>query len=231
MEQVKVGLVGLGKLGTAMMTHWNKMNMKIGVYHPLKTKAKQFVEQFPNGYIVIEQELKELDVLILALPAATIIPFITNLKHKGNLLPTVTIINMATSLDTKEIKAKYPALNIAGVKFMGHWKDLMEHGNGLFITENTLQKPIEELYQRLGQVKIEKESHLTEINKLATYYAVKTAVELEREFENRGYSTEYVKRALISITPEVIRGYCEGSLGHFAQEIVKEIKQKPKKEL
>ncbi|WP_035424670.1 NAD(P)-binding domain-containing protein [Bacillus sp. UNC438CL73TsuS30] len=230
MEQCKVGLVGIGKLGTAMMKQWEKMNRKIGIYHPLKTKAEQFVEQFPNGSILIEQELKELDVLILALPAATIIPFITNLKLESNLPASTTIVNMATTLDTKEIKEKFPSLNIEGVKFMGHWKDLLEHGHGLFITEKTLPKPIVELYQGLGAVKLEKESCLTEINKLATYYAVKTAVELESEFERRGFPQEYVQRALMSLAPEVIRGYCEGSLGHFAKEIVKEIKQKPSKD-
>jgi pyrroline-5-carboxylate reductase len=223
-EQLKVGLVGIGKLGTAMVTHWNKNNLKIGVYHPLKTKADHFVKQFPNCYCLAEIELKELDVLILALPAMNVIAFITSLDFEKKSPPY--IINMATALDTNEIKTKFHSINVLGVKYMGHSRDLMEHGNGLFITENPLPKQIEDIFNILGKVKMDKESCLTEVNKLATYLAIKAAIEIESEFTKRGFSSEYTERALTSLAPEVIRGYSEGSLGHFAQEIVKEIKGK-----
>jgi hypothetical protein len=133
---------------------------------------------------------------------------------------------MATTLNTNEIVTKFPSLNVYGVKYMGHWRDLMEHGNGLFITESTLPRRIEELFQYLGKVKTDNENCLTEVNKLATYYAVKTAIDIETEFVKRGFSPEYVKRALTSLAPEVIRAYSEGSLGHFAKEVVKEIQAK-----
>ncbi|MCQ6279415.1 hypothetical protein [Bacillus sp. EB600] len=54
------------------------------------------------------------------------------------------------------------------------------------------------------------------------------AIEIETEFAKRGFSAEYVKRALTSIAPEVIRSYNEGSLGNFAKEIVKEIQDEQK---
>lgn len=224
MNLLNVGLVGIGKLGTAMMTHWDKNNIKIGIYHPSKKKAQQFIEQFSIGYFMSEGELRQLDVLILTLPAANVVPFISNLNSEKNSPSSPILINMATALDTKEIKTKFPDLNVFGVKYMGHAKDLLEHGNGLFITENPLPKDIEDLYQYLGQIKIDTENGLTEVNKLATYLAIKAAIDIEREFAKRGFPPEYVKRALTSLAPEVIRGYCEGNLGHFAQEIVKEIK-------
>jgi pyrroline-5-carboxylate reductase len=224
-KQLNVGLVGLGKLGSALMTHWDKNKIKIGIYHPSKTKIQHFVEQYPNSFCLTENALNEVDVLILALPAKTVIPFLDNLLKSPLESPTPSlIINMATALETKEIKAKYPELNVIGLKYMGHSRDLMEHGNGLFITEQTLPKEIEELFQYLGRIKIDTENCLTEVNKLATYLAIKAAIDIEREFAKRGLPHQYVNRALTSLAPEVIRGYCEGSLGHFAQEIVKEIK-------
>jgi pyrroline-5-carboxylate reductase len=224
MKTNKVGLVGIGRLGKAMMTHWEKHTIKIGVYHPSETKLEPFVQQFSNSYSLTESDLLELDVLILALPALTVIPFISNL-HTDRKIPFSTpIINMATALDTKDVKAKFPDLNILGVKYMGHARDLLEHGNGLFITETPLPKHIEALYQYLGSIKIDQESLLSDVNKLATYYAVKAALEIEREFAKIGLPSDYVKRALTSLAPEVIRGYSEGTLGHFANEIVNEIK-------
>lgn len=222
MNPMKVGLVGIGKLGSAMMTHWHKHNIPIGIYHPAKMKAEHFVEQFQNGSCLTAENLNKLDVLIIALPAMEVIPFISNLKINR----TTYLINMATTLPTKQIISAWPSLNVHGVKFMGHWKDLKEHGNGLFITEVPLPQHIEELYRYLGKVKIDREDCLTEVNKLATYYAIQAAIELERVFSEKGIHTEYVKRALTSLAPEVIRSYSEGSLGHFAMEIVKEVKEK-----
>jgi pyrroline-5-carboxylate reductase len=225
MNSINVGLVGIGRLGKAMMTHWDKHNIKIGVFHPLKKKRETFVEQFSCSYSLTESELLNLDVLILALPANNVIPFITSI-FSDKQLPT--IINMATALDTNEVKSKFPDLIILGVKYMGHARDLLERGDGLFITENPLPKQIEALYQYLGRIKIDQESLLSEVNKLATYYAVKAALEIENEFTKKGLSSDYVTRALTSLAPEVIRGYCEGTLGHFANEIVNEIKEKSK---
>jgi pyrroline-5-carboxylate reductase len=43
MVQKRIGLVGIGKLGTAMLTQWDKKGITIGIYHPMKTKAEQLV--------------------------------------------------------------------------------------------------------------------------------------------------------------------------------------------
>jgi pyrroline-5-carboxylate reductase len=223
MKQKRIGLVGIGKLGTAMMTHWDKKGLSIGVYHPMNSKADQFVQKFQHGYILVEDELAEVDVLILALPAMEVIPFISSLKIHSNVQQTPDIINMATNLLTNEIKNKFPFLNVHGVKYMGHGRDLLEHGDGLFISEAPLSNQIEELFQHLGKVIIDNENCLTEVNKLATYFALKTAIDLENEFTKRRLPQEYLKRALTSLAPEVIRSYSNGTLGHFAKEIIKEI--------
>jgi pyrroline-5-carboxylate reductase len=224
MKHQKIGLVGLGKLGKAMMTHWDKKRIAVGVYHPVHTKAEQFLQPFQNGYLLTESELRDVDILILALPATEVISFITWLKLPINAPYIPIIINMATNLPTKEITVQFPDLMVHGVKYMGHSKDLIEHGNGLFITESTLPPNTAELFQELGKLKIDSENCLTEVNKLASYFALKTALNIETEFLKRGLSPAYLKRALTSLAPEVIRSYSEGSLGHFAKEIVKEIK-------
>lgn len=220
---INVGLVGIGKLGTAMMQSWFNHNQLIGVYHPQESKAEQFIQRFPNGHYIAEDKLAKLDVLILALSAKDVIPFLTHLTANKNLRMETYIINMATALNTIEIKNKFPSLNVVGVKYMGHARDLLEHGNGLFITEFSLPKHIEELFQPLGQIIVDSEETLIQVNRLATYHAVKAAIELKSEFERRKFPSKYVQRALNSIVPEVIRSYCEGTLGHFGKEIAREI--------
>nr|WP_285289087.1 NAD(P)-binding domain-containing protein [Bacillus sp. ISL-47] len=222
-------MAGIGKLGAAMMAHWNEENIQIGIYHPSRTKAEQFIRRFPNGYLLNEQDLREVDILILALPAGKVIPFMENIAAEA-LSSSVIFINMATALPTKVVCKRFPSYNVYGIKYMGHSRDLLEHGNGLFITEEHLPEQVMELYKPLGKINKDGEDRLVEINKLATYYAVKTAVEIEKDFTNKGYPSAYIKRALTSLAPEVIRSYSEGNLGHFAQEIVREIKESSEKD-
>ncbi|MCM3690731.1 hypothetical protein [Neobacillus niacini] len=223
MKKVKVCLVGIGKLGKALMEHWNSANLSIGVYHPSITKTEDFVQHYQNSYLLTPGKFNEIDVFILALPAKEVIPFISNEMIKVQPISSINIVNMATAINTNDLKNSFPSLNVFGVKYMGQWRDLLENGNGLFITEAALPKQIEDLFLPLGQVKIDLENNLIKVNRLATYHALKTAIAIEKVMTKYQYSPEYSKRALTSLAPEVIRSYSNGTLGHFAKEILKEI--------
>ncbi|KON88747.1 hypothetical protein AF332_19375 [Sporosarcina globispora] len=223
---MKIGLAGIGKLGTAMMTHWHNSNISIGFYHPDRSKAEQFAEKFPNGRPVTEVELIQMEMILLALPAGNVISFMESMFPEQC---SIVFINMATALPTKRITERFPSCKVYGLKYMGHSRDLMEHGNGLFISEDHLPDPIADLFKPLGEIVKDSEERLVEINKLATFFAVKAAVEIENDFTGKGYPPAYIKRALTSLAPEVIRSYSEGTLGHFAQEIAEEIQESNKK--
>ncbi|MCM3705580.1 MULTISPECIES: NAD(P)-binding domain-containing protein [Cytobacillus] len=223
---MKIGLAGIGKLGAAMMTHWHQSNLSIGIFHPDSSKAEQFAERYPNANPLTVNELRHIDIILLALPAGKVISFMDSIIPEKS---SITFINMATSLPTKEIKERFPSCKVYGLKYMGHSRDLMENGKGLFITEDNLPAPVQDLFRPVGEIIKDSEERVAEINKLATYYAVKTAVEIENDLTGKGYHPAYVKRALTSLAPEVIRSYSEGTFGHFAKEIVKEIQESNKK--
>ena len=167
-----------------------------------------------------------MDVILLALPAGKVISFIESMFPVES---SIDFINMATALSTNSIRGRFPSCKVYGLKYMGHSRDLMENGNGLFISEDQLPDPIVDLFKPLGEIVKDSEDRLSEINKLATFFAVKTAVEIEDDFIRKNYPPAYIKRALASLAPEVIRSYSEGTLGHFAQEIVNEIQKSTKK--
>ncbi|MFP7296689.1 hypothetical protein [Neobacillus niacini] len=223
MHKIRVGLVGIGKLGKALMEHWKRTDVSIGVYHPSIAKTEDFVGNYQNSYLLTPSKFDEIDVFVLALPAKEIIPFISDRLMKLARVSSINIVNMATAINTNDLKNSFPSLNLIGVKYMGQWRDLLENGNGLFITEAALPMPIDELFGTLGQVQIDREDNLIKVNQLATYYALKTAVTIEKEMTKNQYSPEYMKRALTSLAPEVIRSYSNGTLGHFAKEILKGI--------
>ncbi|MBG9542432.1 hypothetical protein ABE29_06225 [Cytobacillus firmus] len=223
---MKIGLAGIGKLGAAMMTHWHKSNLSIGIFHPDRSKAEQFAEKFPNAHPLTDNEMRQMDIILLALPAGKVISFMDSIIQENS---SIAFINMATALPTKRITERFPFCKVFGLKYMGHSRDLMENGKGLFITEDHLPAPIQDLFRPLGEIIKDSEERVTEVNKLATYFAVTTAVEIEYELTGKGYHPAYIKRALASLAPEVIRAYSEGALGHFAKEIVKEIQESNKK--
>ena len=227
MENVKIGLVGIGRLGRAMMKLWQQEGISIGVYHPNEEKAAQFIEPFDHAYVVRENDLNDLDIGILALPAKQIISFIKSIDQ-SSFSPKPIMINMATTVLTRDLEKEFPDLELYGVKFMGHAQDLFEHGEGLFITEKRLPKKIEQLYIALGKVRTESESTLVEINKLATYHGLKAAIEIESIFLDKNIPEDYINQALGSIVPEIIRGYRQGNYGHFAMEMIKQIKNERK---
>ncbi|GGC95792.1 hypothetical protein GCM10007216_28190 [Thalassobacillus devorans] len=219
MANPKVGLAGIGKLGNAMMEQWAEQQIPIGVYHPNTRRTEEFITQYSNGIKIEEKEISELDVLFLALPANKIIPFLSQREDSKT-----CYINMATSLMTNEVKKEFPDLHIAGLKFMGHATDLKEHGNGLFISEQTLPDSVIDMFKAVGTIEKDSEEVVIQVNKLATYHAVKAAVEIEEQFEKRSLPVKYKDRAWRSLAPEVMRSYSEGKLGHFGQEVVKEVK-------
>ncbi|WP_181833137.1 NAD(P)-binding domain-containing protein [Bacillus taeanensis] len=220
----KWGIIGIGKLGTALAAQ--VQSQKIGVYHPNYEKAESFTKNYPHTYALRKSELEKIDYLILSLPAQQISLF---LKETNHLLKSTVLINMATSLKTNDLHLQFPNLTIISMKFIGHSNALRLYGNGLFVTaKQKAAHHVLRFFEEIGTVLDADESLVFEVNKTATTYAVEAAVEIEKNLQKQGYEDVLITTALQSMVPEVIRSYVQGTLGHFAQNIVKEIKQKDK---
>jgi pyrroline-5-carboxylate reductase len=224
---MKVGLVGIGKLGSALIKQWGSKEIRLGIYHPDSQKTMAITKEFPHCNALALAELSALDVLILALPADRIIPFIQELKLQGISLQKPVVINMATSLQTAELSRMFPELQWMGMKLMGSSVRLKEAGNGLFITETGAptkqQQEAIDLYEVIGHVIHDLESTIEHVNQVATYYAIKAGKEIEKAIRSEKFRPEYEKAALASVAAEVIRSYANGKLGHFAQKIADQV--------
>jgi pyrroline-5-carboxylate reductase len=221
LEQKKVAIVGIGKLGSALMKHWDENERSIGVYHPDQAKANNFSRKFSHGYVIEEKNFDSFDIVVLCLPPASIVPFLKGIHPAEKTL----YINMATSVNTKDIRAQIPSLNILGIKYMGQAGDLLQNGNGLFISEKRLTPDLHQLFAIQGEILQDDEERLNEANTAAAYYALRAAVELQELFNKRGFPELYAKRALESTIPGVIRSYSDASLGHFALKILEDVKK------
>ncbi|RXT04918.1 NAD(P)-binding domain-containing protein [Ammoniphilus sp. CFH 90114] len=224
MSNDRWGIVGIGKLGKAIVHQLRTTNDRIFFYHPNETKANDFQQEFPNTSFINKKELSSLGFLILTLPAQQMAPFINELESEGISLRNTLLLNLATAMSTQELQEQFPHLQWMGVKFMGHSEDLRLHGDGLFIAEpkdnyTDQEQAVISFFNQIGKVLFDQESSVEKLNKLATYYAIKAAKELETEVRRLGFPKEYEARALSSIAPEVLRSYTMGTMGHFAQKI------------
>lgn len=228
MERERWGIVGIGNLGGAILSRLGSRHQFIHFYHPDERKAEAIAQAYPGHVKVGPEELANFDFLILSLPADRMAPFVKGLVESNLSLGNVTLINMATSLRTEELIRQFPQVKWLGMKFMGHSADLRSRGNGLFVTEpyethTQEQEQAIRFFEALGQVIFDKEAVVEEVNRLATGAGVKAAMELERAVREGGYRQEYVGRALLSIAPEVMRAYGNGTMGHFARRIAEQL--------
>lgn len=230
MSQQKWGMVGIGKLGGALVTQLSKLEIAIGFYHSNENKRNAFHAQYPLTQPLQQQELSELDFLVLALPAHQVAAFVSQMIDSGVSLTKPVLINMATSCFTNDLRAKFPGLKWMPMKLMGHAAHLMEQGNGLFVTEENLleQQHYQEAaryFSRLGKVVTDQEDVLEQVNKLAAYCAIKAAKEFEQKMAAAEFPTIYQDRAFAAIFPTLIKSYTKGQLGHFAQQIADQVER------
>ncbi|NSL53100.1 NAD(P)-binding domain-containing protein [Calidifontibacillus erzurumensis] len=215
-----IALVGIGRLGKALVKQWDNVNQKIGIYHPSNEKVNLFITNFSNGIPVSADKLPKMETIILALPAEKVKEFL-KLHHYTN----STYVNMATSVQTTVLQKEFPNLQIVSMKFVGHAQDLYLNGNGYFITEQGVPDNIISLFSKIGEVRKGNPDVVYEINKLATYYGIKAAVELEKELKSKNFDPVVIERALISIAPEVMKAYLKGDLGHFARSVAEQMQK------
>lgn len=227
-DSKKWGMIGIGKLGTALLTRFELNEMETGIYHPEKDKAENKAASFSFVHALQKEELATLDVLLLMLPAEQIESFIDGCIEEEIPLQQVTLINMATKLPTVRLREKYPKLQWRGVKLAGHAESLKQTGAGLFVTEdlNSLEDSIQERFSAIGKIVEDDETIVEQANKLTTYHAISAARELELKMKEENFSHVYIAQAVEAVMPEVIRSYGRGELGQFAREIVEKMEKK-----
>ncbi|MFT9848222.1 NAD(P)-binding domain-containing protein [Aneurinibacillus sp. REN35] len=221
-------IVGIGRLGQALLTRFQETNFSLGIYHPDIQKSEACAQAYSHHNILSKGQLVRTDIIILALPAQQIEPFIDELLPHLTETPSPLFINMATTASTAHLRQHYPSLAWASMKFMGQADVLRENGNGLFVTEEiTPSDDIRNItvlhtFSLIGHVTSDQESTVEEVNRMATYYAIKAAKELEIAMRERGFAELYQKRALTSLIPGVIRSYAENTLGHFGKSVARQ---------
>jgi len=222
------GIAGIGLLGSALTQQLELAGVNVLAYHPKSERRSAFVADFDRVEAVDFSELLNQEIVLLAIPAEAIRPFLKDAQKEitaGSMKPR--FVNLSTLVSTKELNKEFSDLQIVGVKMVGHSKYLYEHGDGVFVTETPLNtkefQPIRSLFEKIGTLYEDKEEVVREVNGQAVRKIVEACVQFQKETEN--YREEYREKAMDSIFPHSMKMYREGDLDGFMRKIIEEMEE------
>lgn len=220
---MKSGLVGIGKLGKALIKRFEENELPLLVYHPDSQKATEAVGDKEHCKAAALDELVEADYILLALPAGKAGDVADKLLQQPvNVDKLPALINLSTKDHTNDYRQQFPECDWVGVKLCGHAKALESEGNGLFVSEDwEAYADLAENFRKIGEIATGTEESVQRLNSQVTEAAVTVVAKLENELKQDGYDDVWIRHALRYTFPQVVIAYQNDELGTFAKEIAK----------
>jgi pyrroline-5-carboxylate reductase len=221
---ITCGIAGIGHLGEALAQQLEGIDVHVCAHHPNLQRRTEFSERFKKVKAVDFSELLKQPIVLLALPAEAIQPFLKNAKKEilSSKITKPTFVNLSTLVDTKALQNEFSDFKIYGVKMVGHANYLYEHGDGVFVTETPLNtegfQKIRFLFENIGILFEDNEDVVRKVNGLAVRKIIEACVNFKKETEN--YPDEYSEKAMDTIFPNTMRLYREGSFDGFMLKII-----------
>lgn len=220
------GIAGIGHLGKALTKQLEEVGVQVHVYHPNPQKRTKFASNFKEAKAVSFPELLNQPIVLLALPAEAIHPFLKNIKEEVSSRDTQPIfVNLSSLVNTKELQNNFPYLQLYGVKMVGHADYLYEYGEGVFLTETSLDtkefQEVRYIFEKIGKLFEDNEDVVKEVNGLAIKNIIQACVNFEEE--TKDYPSDYREKAMDTIFPNTMRLYREGSFDGFMLKVMDEM--------
>lgn len=223
------GIAGIGHLGKALTEQLIRKGINIRIFHPDKERRGQFAANYDNVEATEINELLKEPIVLLALPAEAIHSFLKDAQKELAKIKTRPIfVNLATLINTGELQEKFKDLEIFGVKMLGHADYLRDYGDGVFITNTSLEDKnfsnVRILFEKIGTLFEDDEGIVEELNGLA----VRTIIEACMRFEKKTnqYPVEYQDKAMSTIFPNTMRLYRKKAFDGFMLKIMDDIANK-----
>jgi len=229
---ITCGIAGIGHLGKALTQQFDEVEVQVHAYHPTPQRRIKFADNFKEVKPVSFSELLNLPIVLLALPAESIQTFLKNAQKE---IPTDNVppifVNLSSLVDTEKLQNEFPDFQIYGVKMIGHADYLYEYGNGVFLTETSLDtkgfQDIRLMFEKIGRLFKDNEDVVRKVNGLAIKNIIQACVNFKEE--TKDYPSDYREKAMDTIFPNTMRLYREGSFDGFMLKIMDEMNLKSTK--
>lgn len=221
MANVNWGLVGIGRLGTALLNRCHAEGLPLKVYHPELKRAETAICGTVHRAVPLS-ELARCDYVMLALPENAVKAFLDDVS-KVEKHASLIVINLSTKDRTDRLKEEWPSLSFTGVKLAGHAKAFEEEGEALFVSDSWgTDDRLRAFFGSLGTILAGTEEETEAFNRLVTKTAVTAAARLEQALEKEGFDAEYRRTALRHMVPKIVKAYEADELGGFATAVKRE---------
>lgn len=213
----KIAIVGCGRMGSFLA---GKLAPKyeLYVYDQVVENALQLAESCGAKAVVEKEDLKEAQVIILALATEVVPKAVQELA--SNFGENAVIVNIATTLPHSQLVTK---LKKVSAKIIGHAKEMAVGERPVIIVEGddpASEKLVMEIFSHVGPVE-KGNSHLVmAINTLASKQGIITALNIQKELEKMDVSDQIIKAAIRNVAAGTMKAFALGDVGPFAQAIV-----------
>lgn len=227
MVQVKIGLVGIGRMGR-VLAGLLAGQVDLVIFDRNIEKVEKAAEELSVSTADSLEEMAELGIVILALPDPEVVNCI---KIFNSINKNVIVINIATNASQDMLNSIADShVKCICAKFVGHAGEIALGHSPVIIVN---QFPVElvaqtvEIFQLVGQVIIGKADLVYTINTVAAQKAIEAGVAIEEVLKQNGVSDPgIIKSAIGQVAAGVMKSYADGTLGPFAREIVQSVKHK-----
>jgi hypothetical protein len=134
------------------------------------------------------------------------------------------LINCATMLPTEQLRRTCGGHRWFPLKFLGSVKALEQGGKAPLITDSAEAKALLTPHvSRLGDIVVGDEAWVVTCNRIAARRALEAALQIADEIRAHGLPDPFVYAAQTLVARGVIQSYADGTLAHFARQILEEV--------
>lgn len=229
---MKLGLIGIGRLGTQLAKNFLLAGYTMLVYHYDENKLNYFIDNL-DSYGNIEgtkdiKKLKKVDVILLSLPNDATLKIVENIKRF--LGESQWVVNTATEVYLSEIYSYLPSGKVVSAKIIGNASEIEKGEEPTIVVDGkddeSKEKTID-LFSNFGYTIEDREMIVTKLNKIGAIEAVRTVLRIEKRLAENNVEIEsrLCKSLLNNVVAGTIKAYSKGNTGPFLEQVIKQLKK------
>ncbi|UMZ73898.1 NAD(P)-binding domain-containing protein [Natranaerofaba carboxydovora] len=229
---MKIGLIGIGRLGSQIAKYLLLAQKEILAYHQDKEKAENFCREYDYyGKIEPTNDIKEIsntDVVILTLPSEVTLDVARTLKKV--LKKDQWVINTATEVYLTELKSELSKESIVAAKIIGNAYEIEKGEKPGIVLDGHNEKLVEKsvnLFSNLGYAIKGDEKDVSKINKIGAIEAIRTVLRIEKRLDenNIELDDEMYNAFLNNVVAGTVKTYSMGNIGPFLEKVITQLKK------
>jgi len=221
---MRVGLVGAGRLGTALAC---RLPARIGWIADIDRRRAEVLAREVSALAVSSDELfRDCRVILLAVPPAAVETLMV--ESGSRLAADAVVFDLATGVDTKRLRRRGlpPSGRLAGLKPIVQAYAFGHGAGAVFVLDpedRDLRDVAAGIVEPAGSVVIGDTARVREINNAATRAALRLVYELQSEIRPLSMDPQWIAAALHTVAAGTIQDWPPGQPNDYLRDRLREL--------